>query len=314
MEELTNFLASWEFIKPLYFWIGGILVLFVIFFPWARKRRGLAIDLHYWKPKAAFTSKRVWMLSIPVIIVSILMAGALSDPQAITKTKTLIYGKPVMLVFDVSGSMQAASELKPEQSGYESALEAFNYLISQREEISFGLEIFSNDNYICRYFTYKNELFKDTLENKDEIIRIARGTNIAGAILRARLFLTNKTEGKDKAIVVVSDLETDPYSWSEMIEEIETALFEGIDVYIITLKGIESSDTIPQVLGVKVANINDQSAISQIYEELSVMESSPIRMEESFSKESMIPLLILPALGIITLCLVLDETRFRKIP
>ena len=219
-----------------------------------------------------------------------------------------------MLVFDISGSMQAASQLKPEQTGYESALEAFNYLISQREEISFGLEIFSDDNYICRYFTYKNELFQDTLENRDEIIRIAKGTNIAEAILRARLFLTNNVEGEEKAIIIVSDLETDPYSWADMIEEMEKTLFAGIDLYVITLTKLESSDTTPQILGVTVANINDQTAISQIYNKLSAMESCPIRKEESILKQSMLPLLILPALGIITLCLVLDETRFRNIP
>jgi hypothetical protein len=64
----------------------------------------------------------------------------------------------------------------------------------------------------------------------------------------------------------------------------------------------------------KIVDINDTDGIDQIYEEMSAMQNSLIREEESFLKESLIPFLILPALGMIILCLVLVETRFRKIP
>jgi LPXTG-motif cell wall-anchored protein len=43
LEELATFWSSLEFDNPLYFWIGGALILLLIFIPWFRKRRGLLL-------------------------------------------------------------------------------------------------------------------------------------------------------------------------------------------------------------------------------------------------------------------------------
>ena len=158
MEEPAKFLASCEFATPLYFGIGVALVLLLIFFPWARKRRGLAIDLHYWRPRVAFKSKRVWVLSIPVVIISILMAGVLSDPRIPTRPLASIYGKPVMLVVDVSGSMVADIGGQPQRTGFEEAREAFDDFIARRAEVNYCLVIYTTENYVARYFLQERTL------------------------------------------------------------------------------------------------------------------------------------------------------------
>lgn len=316
MEESAKFLASCEFATPLYFGIGGALVLLLIFFPWARKRRGLAIDLTYWKRKVAFKSKRVWVLSVLVVIASILMAGVLSDPRVPTRPIASIYGKPVMLVVDVSGSMVADTGPQPQRTSFEEAREAFNDFIARRADINSSLIIYSTENYVARYFTYKNELFKDTLENTEEINYISTGTRTAEALAKARQFLTDNIENKaDKAIVLIYDMQTDLKAMLEMAEEMDRISLAGINLYIITI-GAEKRGTvaIPQMSGLKIVDINDKYGIDQICEEISAMQSSPVREEEGLLKKSLIPFLILPALGLITLCLLLGETRFRKIP
>lgn len=316
MEESAKFLASFEFATPLYFGIGGALVLLLIFFPWARKRRGLAIDLQYWKPRVAFKSKRVWVLSVLVVIASILMAGVLSDPRVPTRPIASIYGKPVMLVVDVSGSMVADTGPQPQRTSFEEAREAFNDFIARRADINSSLIIYSTENYVARYFTYKNELFKDTLENKEEINYISTGTRTAEALAKARQFLTDNIENKaDKAIVLIYDLQTDLKAMLEMAEEMDRISLAGINLYIITI-GAEKRGAvaIPQMPGLKIVDINDKYGIDQICEEISAMQSSPVREEEGLLKKSLIPFLLLPALGLITLCLLLGETRFRKIP
>jgi hypothetical protein len=315
MEELANFLASCEFDNSLYFWIAGTLVLLLIFFPWARKRRRLAIDLQYWKQRVAFRSKRVWLISIPIAITSILIAGALSTPQVTTRATASIYGKPVMLVVDVSGSMMSSVEAQSKQTSRDVALEAFNYLSTWRSDINFGLILYGNDSYVARYFIYKNELLKDSLENKEELYRISTGSRGADALAKARLFFADNIKGDDKAIVLISDFNFDRLGLLEMIEEMERVLLAGINIYMIYVGGGElGAVDIPQMPGLKIVDINDTDGIDQIYEEMSAMQNSLIREEESFLKESLIPFLILPALGMIILCLVLVETRFRKIP
>ncbi|MFC2026927.1 VWA domain-containing protein [Chloroflexota bacterium] len=313
MEELAKSIASLEFATPVYFWIGGAVVLLLIFFPWTRKRRGLTIDLQYWKQEVAFKSKRVWALSIPIVIVSILTAGVLSDPQVTTRPITYVYGYPVMIVMDISGSMGVMEG--PHRTSFTEAYEAYNDLISRRSDINFGLMMFSTENYIARYFINKDELFKDTLENEEEISELSMTTRIGDALIKASAFLTDNFKDEDKAIVLISDLDVETKGWPSLVVEMTAISSSDINIYIIaTRKGIEKEADISHLPGLKIVDFKDEYGIDQIYEEIYAMQISPIREEEGLLKKSFISFLILPALGIIGLCLVLGETRFRKIP
>jgi len=312
MEGLSDFLGSLEFSTPLYFWIAGALVFLLIFLPLTRKRRGLAIDLQYWKGKVALKSKRFWVLSIPVVITSMLMVGVLSNPQATEKPITDIYGYPVMVVIDVSGSMGTGTS---QRTGYEESLEVFNDLIARRGDINFSLILYSAENYVARYFINKDELFLDTLENKEEIVEISMGTRPTEALARARQFLTENIKGEDKAIVFISDLNVSGQTRLDIAEEMTRVSLAGINLYIIaTGEEQRRAVEIPQMSGLKAVDMDDKDAIDQICEEIYEMQISPIREEEGLLEKSLIPFLILPALGIIGLCLALGETRFRKIP
>ena len=321
MEELTKFIASFEFATPLYYFgIGSTLLLLMIFFPWPRKGRGLAIDLQYWKPKVAFKSKRFLVLSILVAITSILMAGILSYPQVTARSITSIYGKPVTLVIDISGSM--GHEESPEKevlSGIEQARIVFYDLIGRRLDVNFSLLLYSTENYVARHFTYKNELFRDTLDNIEEIKYISKGTRIAEALAKARQFFVDNIEGKaDKAIVLITDLEVDAWAMSKMVKEIERDILAGIKVYVIAIGEGKVAAYLAtyqsQFEGLQMVYMYDRDGINQICKEISAMQISTVREEEVLSKKSLIPFLILPALGVITLSMILGETRLRKIP
>lgn len=319
MEELGKFLASCEFAFPLYFWIGGALALLLIFFPVTGRKRGLAIDLQYWQARIAFKSKRALIFSILVTITSILIALALSDPQITVKPSVSIYGKPVVAVVDVSGSMQAkvrsygAVDLR---TGYEKARDIFQDLIGRRPDVNFALLLYSTESYVARYFSYKNELLKDTVENKPEIDYISTGTRTATALAKARKFLTDNVQGKDKAIVLISDLTGDLQAMVATAEEMERDFYAGIKIYVIV---ITADNKIPtnaptRLEGVEMVEMNDKAGIDQIVKEISDMQNSPIRQEEVVQKQSLIPFVILPGLALILAALVLTETRFRKIP
>lgn len=319
MEELRKFLASCEFASPLYFWIGSALVLLLIFLPLFRKRRGLRLDLTYWERRVEVKSKRVWALSILVAITSILMATVLANPQTVTKQSVLIYGKPVMAVIDVSGSMDYRGGAGKEGlTSFEKARGVFNDILSRHVEADFGLLPYSTEHYVARYFAYKNELLKDTLENDEEISVISTGTRTAEALAKARRFFSENVEAKDKAILLISDLYGDLEAMVEMAEEMEADLWVGIKVYVIVMREEQSAGSTgpsgPQIEEVKWVGMNDKYGIDQICEEIGAMESSPMGEEEILLRKSLIPFLIPPILGLIALCLILSETRFRKIP
>jgi hypothetical protein len=330
VEELITFLGSAELTSPLYLGIGGALVLLLIFFPLPRRKRGLALDLRYWKKTTEFRSKRLVVLSALVLMSSLLMATVSADPQASTMQSIRIYGKPVMIVLDVSGSMGAKPRVArrdggpvDERTAFEKARDVFNGLVGRRPDVNLGLLAFSTENYIARYFTYKNELFKDTLDNDEEISIISTGTRITEALAKAHRFLEEsfphpRGAEPDKAIVLVSDLDTDDEAALEMADEIERARWAGIKIYVILIErqtayGFPSSP-LPAIKVVDMVEMNDEEGIDRICEEIATLPNSPIREEETLARKSLIPFLVPAILGLIVLCLILSETRFRKIP
>lgn len=332
MESLINLLNSCQFGSPLYFWLGSAIILLFVFFPLFRKRKGLRLDFKYWEGRVKFQSKRVWLLSALVAITCILMAGVLAGPHTLTKQTIRTYGKPVMLVIDVSGSMEAKprrrftpnGEPVDERTNFEKARDTFVYLKSRQPPgVDFGLLLFSTENYIARYFAYKNDLLKDTLENKEEIDFISTGTRIAEALENAHGFLSDNfphPHGSEpnKAIILISDLEADPDPLAEMADEIERARWAGINIYVILIERQSlygrTPPPIPQMKVLQIVNMNDKEGINRICNDIAAMQNCVIREEETTSKKSLVPFFIPPILGLIVLCLILSETRFRKIP
>jgi hypothetical protein len=313
MEDLTGFLGSLEFDTSIYLWLALLLVPLAIFIPWFWKRKGLGIDLKFWGKNIAFKSRRMLVMSIPVFLASILMIGVLSNPHMISKQITYIYGYPVMLVVDVSGSMGVGySETTPFGHSYT----IFSDLIARRGDINFGLLIFSTENYIARYFINKDELFKDTLEQVKDIAWISIGTQVPEAMDKARQLLNDKIYGGDKAIILITDLDVPAAEWQRIVQEMTKSSLDNINVYIITpgasLKAAQQSgkDFGP----IKAVSMEDKEGIEQICNEITGTKMSVIREDETIVKKSLVPYLILPSLFLMGLCLILTETRYRKIP
>jgi hypothetical protein len=228
LEKLAMFWESVEFSTPEYFIIAGIGVLLLIFIPLSRRKRGLAIDLDYWQTHISSKGKRVLIMSVPVILISLLLAGALATPQSISRDSKLIVGKPVLMVVDYSGSTSAATEFHPEETMQEAAQRVFVNLTDLRADINFALMIYAKENYLARYFTYKNELFADTLDNWDVLMRVSQQTRTADALAAANKFMSENTSmGVDKAIILVSDLDYNANDLPEMERNIDEILAVG---------------------------------------------------------------------------------------
>lgn len=328
MEELTKLLASCEFASPFYFWIGSSLLLLLIFFRLFRERRGLRLDLRYWGRRTEFKSKRVWVLSSLVAMGSILVAAAAANPTGTARQRVPIHGKPVMLVIDVSGSMgmepgKYAAEGErsvDERTHFEKARAVFDDLVGRWPDVDFAVSIFSTENYIARYFAYKSELLKDTIENQKEIDFISTGTRPVEALVNARQFLIDHITGEDKAIVLISDLDVDFVTLVGISEEATKSQLAGIKLYVILIgdgqeSGVHWNPRRSEVKeGLQIVSMYDEERIDQMCAEFSVMQSSPVIEEEVLQKRSLIPFLVSPMLGLVALCLVLSETRFRKLP
>ncbi len=322
MEELARWLANCDLVSPWLFGTAAVVMLLLVLAPGLTKRQGLALDLRYWGSRVEFKSKRILVFALLSGAVSLLIALAMAEPRVTTKPSISIYGKPVVAVVDVSGSMASQPKTYVNgvpntdlRNGYEKARDIFLDLIGRRPDVNFALLLYSTENYVARYFSYKNELLQDTVENKKEIEYISTGTRTAEALIKARQFLMTNVQGPDKAIVLISDLNGDLPALISMGEEFETEQYAGIRTYVIVITPDDKIPAnVPDTSGVKMVEMNDKAGIDEIVAQLSVMQSSPLRQEQVVEKQSLIPWAALPALGLLLVALVLTETRWRKIP
>jgi hypothetical protein len=320
METLGQYWNSWEFMSPRLFWVGSALGLFFIFFPPLWRGRRITLNLTFWK-KVGTGSKAVWILPVLIAVTTVFMAAALADPRVLTERTVPIYGRPVLVVVDVSGSMGYVGRKGEDLVGFEKAHQILNEVLDGDLEADFGLLFFSSENYIARYFAPKKDLLKDTLEVTEEIREISYGTRTAEALTLGRRFLSDKVKAKDKALVLISDLQESPSALAETTAELEKILKAGIKVYVVVLFQESwwnmNNDplSIPiQLRGLDIVGMNDRQGISRMRREIASMTSSSIREDAVLSRTSLIPHLVLPILGLVALCLVLSETCFRRIP
>ncbi len=326
MEELKALLAACEFASPLAFWIGGALALAAIFIPWRRRTKSMPLDFAFWQSRLSLKSRQLWVMPSLLVVVTLLLALALSTPCLATITRVPLSGKPVMAIVDVSGSMgiepgkysKQAEKPADARTNFEKAHAVFDDLIGRWPDVDFGLVIYSTENYIARYFAYKNELLQDTMDNRAEIDFISSGTRPVEAMVRARQFLMSHVKGKDKAIVLISDLDVDFMTLLAIGEEAQKDQLAGIKLYVLFIGEIlpaENPGGSPAIpAGLRIVSMYDKAGIDEMCLELSRMQSSPMEEEESLAKASLIPHLVWPALGLMIVCLVLSETALRRIP
>ncbi len=314
--------AAFDASTPWLFVVAMGIALAILFAPSRRQGSALALNWRHWAAHIEFKSSRLLILSPLAVAGCLFVAAGLADPQVTTKPTYSIYGKPVIAVVDISGSMGAAPRRwagdpmpTDRRNGYEKARDVFNDLIGRRPDVNFALLLYSTERYVARYFTYKNELLADTIDNKKEIADISTGTRTAQALVAARQFLTDHVAGKDKAIVLISDLDGDLEAMLQMSEEMEREVLAGIRVYVIAITSEKKPATQPRKIdGVEFVAMDDSAGIDRILRDISDMSSAPLRQEAIPQKTSLIPYFALPGLGIVLAAVFLTENRFCKIP
>lgn len=316
MEELMNVFTSLEFTSPLYFWAGGVIILLGIFLPILRKKRLLRLDLGYWEKKVRLKSKKTWIVPVLMVMTAVLIAAALANPQIIEKRNIPFYGKPVMIVMDVSGSMSPGSE---EVSSFDKAREVYYDIVERDLGASIGILPYSSESYVARDFAPEVKLLEGVLDDKAEIEEISSGTRTAAALYKARRFFSEETQAKDKGMILLSDLGD---NLEEVGQEIKRILRAGIKMYVIVIdEELESAYQNIQELQketgqeqVMMVWAEDKEGINQICEEIRQMETSLTGEVEILSQQSLARILLPAILGLVILCIVLSETISRKIP
>lgn len=308
-----------EFTYPLLLLIGGGLIFALIFLPKFRKK-GLGLNVSYWKEKVRFFSRKTLIVSFLTIIISGFIALALADPQIVIRKRVSspIVRAPVMVVMDVSGSMVYGQDYQSGTSGFEKAKEVFYNIINRNLGVSFGLLLYSDENYIARDFTPNPELLKDVLEDEELTRKLGGATETDLALTKARIFLTKGEKFGQKAIILISDLED---NLSDVGKEIRRGIKEGIKFYVIVIERDPVSASMKMAslkkeVGqeIKMVWSEDFKGIDEICKEISQMEGILKEEKAITSRQSLVPFLLSATLILIVITVILSETLFRKVP
>lgn len=152
-------------------------------------------------------------------------------------------GSDIMICLDVSNSM-LAQDLSPNR--LERAKIAIESMIDKLQGDRLGIIIFAGEAYVQLPITTDYNSAKLFLESINTKIVPVQGTNIADAINKA-VESFGKDEGKNKAIVVITDGENNEEANSSAVEAAEEAGKKNIVVNTIGV-GSESGVPIPNII------------------------------------------------------------------
>jgi Ca-activated chloride channel family protein len=330
----------WRFANPIYLLFIPLALGLIFFYFKLGKTKSASLkysDLNLVKRlKPSFRLKQRHILPIFRALVIIFLAFSLARPQSGRKSQEVSSeGIDIMLILDISGTMQM-EDFKPKNRLYV-AKQVIRDFIKGRETDRIGLVIFSKQAFTQCPLTLDYGVLLDFLD-KVEFGMIEDGTaigmGIATAVNRLR-----ETPGKSKVIVLATDGvnnagEIDPLTAAQVASAMKVKIYTvgvgkpgyslfpvqdpffgkryvyapGNEVDEPTLKKIAS------LTGGKYFRATDEKVMLQIYNQISGMEKTKIKVKEYLQYNELFQKFALAGLIFLVLEIVLAHTRFRKIP
>ncbi len=320
---------------------GLIFLLIPIILVILRRRRLLArrpaigASMLY---RVSFSSKTgsEFVLFLLKLLLFFVLAFALMRPQ-IGQGRSVIRGKVVdiMLVLDISGSMQAMDMGKRTRIAV--AKEQAKRFVDARTSDRIGLILFAAKTFLQCPLTVDKDMLKSLIDMA-EVGMIQDGTAIGSALAVAIKHMKDSS-AKSKVIVLITDGvnnagKIDPITSAKMAEKL------GIRVYTIGVgktqgpvpflindpllgKRIVMGQTeldegllkkIAAITGGKYFRVFDEEGMKKVFDEIDRLEKTDVRMERFFVYKELFPYFLAAGLGLIGLIVLLEDLVFLTVP
>lgn len=162
----------------------------------------------------------------------LLLAVLIAKPQWVdSRSKVTIEGVDIVLVLDVSGSMDAPHDEKDERSRIEIAKEEAIRFVEKRQNDAIGLVIFGKDALSRCPLTADKQILKDIIHGTNIGLLNPEGTVLARAIITGANRLRH-SHAKSKIMIVLTDGEPTEDDASPQVA-IDVAKELGIKIYTI---------------------------------------------------------------------------------
>jgi Ca-activated chloride channel family protein len=330
-----------RFLQPEWFWLFALLPIVLLW----RGRRGPVAAIEYSDISLAREIARrgrsrlgwlLWML--PILAAGLMIVGLARPQRAHGRTLITANGIDIVLGLDVSGSMQALDFQIDHQrvNRIEVVKSVVSKFIDERQDDRIGIIAFAGSPYLVSPITLDHDWLQQNLErvtvgNADDGTAI--GSALAASVNRLRL-----TQAKSKVVVLLTDGVNNTGKISPLAAA-EAAKAMGIKVYTIGV-GVRGDAPIPvqdaagnrrlvmakvdvdektlqaiaDQTGGKFYRATDTDSLRQIYEQINRLEKSAQTVQKFEHTEELYPYAVIPALAILGLSLLLQQTRLRRLP
>ena len=330
-----------RFLQPEWFWALAVLPLIVLW----RGRRGPVAAVEYSDVSLARDIARrtrsriggvVWLL--PIIAAALMIVGLARPQRTHSRTEVTANGIDIVLGLDVSGSMQALDFTVDDYRVNRIAVvkSVVSKFIDERPNDRIGLIAFAASPYIVSPLTLDHNWLLQNLERIN--VGIGDDGTAIGSAIAAAVNHLRTTTAKSKVVILLTDGVNNSGKISPLAAA-EAARALGVKVYTIGV-GVRGKVPIPvrDEAGknhVVMANVDidektlhavasetgglfyratDTDSLQKIYEQINHYETSAQAVQKFEHVEELYRWPLFPSLGLLGLGVILQQTRFRRLP
>jgi Ca-activated chloride channel family protein len=330
-----------RFLQPEWFWAFTLLPLIIL---WQGRRGPVAAveysDVSLAKDVARRTRSRIgWIVGFLPICAAALMIVGLARPQRThSRTEVTANGIDIVLGLDVSGSMQALDFMVDNYRVNRIAVvkSVVSKFIDERPNDRIGLIAFAAAPYIVSPLTLDHDWL---LQNLDRVnVGLGDDGTAIGSAIAAAVNHLRTTSAKSKVVILLTDGVNNSGKISPLTAA-EAARALGVKVYTIGV-GVRGKAPIPVrdeagKIHVMMLNVDvdektlqavasetggqfyratDTDSLQKIYDQINRYETSAQSVQKFEHVEELYRWTLYPSLGLLALAVLLQQTRFRRLP
>jgi Ca-activated chloride channel family protein len=331
-----------RFLQPECLWLLALLPIVMLL----RGRRGPVAavefsDVGLAREVARAGRSRIgyWLWLFPLLAAALMIVGLARPQRGHSRTEVTANGIDIVLGLDVSGSMQALDFLIDghRENRIQVVKSVVAKFIEERPNDRIGLIAFAAAPYLVSPITLDHDWLLQNLERVNTAVGGDDGTAIGSAIA-ASVNRLRTTAAKSKIVILLTDGMNNTGKISP-IAAAEAAKAMGVKIYTIGV-GVRGMAPIPvrdqagnmrmimdkvdvdeKTLQTVAEDTNgtfyratDTGSLQKIYEQINRLEKTAQTVQKFEHYDELYSWALIPAVAILGLGLLLQHTRFRRLP
>jgi Ca-activated chloride channel family protein len=304
-------------LQPEWLWLLCVLPLVMLL----RGRRGpiAAVqfsDIGVAREVARSTRTRAgwWVWLFPLLAAALMIVGLARPQRGQSRTEVTAKGIDIVLGLDVSGSMQALDFLIDDQrvNRIQVVKSVVSKFIEERPNDRIGLIAFAAAPYLVSPLTLDHDWLQQNLERVSTAVGGDDGTAIGSAIA-ASVNRLRTTNAKSKVVILLTDGMNNTVRGMAPILIKDNAghshiIMDKVDVDEKTLQ------TVADETGGNFYRATDTDSLQKIYDQINRLETTARTVQKFEHYDELYSWTLIPAAVLLGFGLLLQHTRFRRLP